>query len=219
MGSMARPLSLWIAAAWLMLAIPPFASAQQPPPNFVLHQKPQSIAAIAFEDDQGRGQGLRDFKGKVVLLNIWATWCSPCRQEMPALDRLQALLGGPEFEVVPLSIDPKGMEVVRKFYAEVGVPNLAIHLDTAGRSIRELSTVGVPTTLLIDREGRELGRMSGPAEWDSNDIVAFLKSVVSGQSSVITSEARVGEIRGDAADDSQGALSRGLAWLRSLLGR
>src|SRR6266516_4014786 len=143
--AMARRLSTGIAAAWLILAGPPFALAQQAPRNFVALDAPRSIAAIAFEDDQGRAQSIGDFKGKVVLLNIWATWCGPCREEMPALDRLQALLGGPDFEVVALSIDRNGVDAVRKFYAEVGVRNLAIHLDPSGRSIRELSTVGVPT--------------------------------------------------------------------------
>jgi len=218
-GAMARFLSIGTAAAWLVLAIPPFASAQQPPSNFVLHPKPQPIAAIGFEDDQGRAQNIGDFKGKIVLLNIWATWCGPCRQEMPALDRLQARLGGVEFEVVALSIDRKWIEAVRKFYADVGARNLAIHLDSAGRSIRELATVGVPTTLLLDREGRELGRVSGPVEWDSAEIVDFLKSVISGQH-VIASGARAEPIK-DArgSDGPQGVLSRASAWLKSLLGR
>ncbi len=218
--SMARHSNLWIAAAWLILAMAPFASAQQAPPNFILHPKPQPISAIVFEDDQGRSQNIGDFKGKIVLLNIWATWCGPCRQEMPALDRLQALLGGPDFAVVALSIDRKGVEAVHKFYAGVGVRNLAIQLDSAARSIRELSTVGVPTTLLLDRDGRELGRISGPAEWDAPAVVDFLRSIVSGQNSVIASSAQADAIKtSKAADDSRGVLNRGLAWLKSLLGR
>jgi thiol-disulfide isomerase/thioredoxin len=217
---MARNFSIWVTAASLILAIAPFASAQQPPPNFVLHQKPQAIAAIGFQDDQGRAQSIGDFKGKIVLLNIWATWCSPCRQEMPALDRLQVLLGGPDFEVIALSIDRNGIDAVRKFYTEVGVHNLAIHLDPSGRSIRELSTVGVPTTLLLDREGRELGRIAGPAEWDSTESAGFLRSIMSGQHNVIASDTPADEIEGTkTTHDSQGVLSRGLHWLRALLGR
>lgn len=217
---MARRLSTGIAAAWLILAGPPFALAQQAPRNFIALEAPRPIAAIAFEDDRGRARSIGDFKGKVVLLNIWATWCGPCREEMPALDRLQALLGGPDFEVVALSIDRNGVDAVRKFYAEVGVRNLAIHLDPSGRSIRELSTVGVPTTLLLDREGRELGRIAGPAEWDSTESAGFLQRVMSGQHSVVASGGRDNEIEGaKTAHDSQGVLGRGLHWLRALLGR
>jgi thiol-disulfide isomerase/thioredoxin len=215
---MKRRASIGITTAWLMLAPAPVAFAQQPPPNFVLHPKPQRIAMIAFEDDRARAQSIDDFKGKIVLLNIWATWCSPCRQEMPALDRLQGTLGGPDFTVVALSIDRKGIEAVRKFYAEVGVRNLAIHLDSAGKSIRELATVGVPTTLLLDRKGCELGRIAGPAEWDSAQTVEFLKSVMSARQDVIETGARA-EDSPKRPDASQGVLSRGLVWLKSLLGR
>jgi hypothetical protein len=136
---------------------------------------------------------------------------------MPALDRLQAILGGPDFEVVALSIDRKGVDAVRKFYTEVGVRNLLIRLDQAGSSIRELATVGVPTTLLLDRQGRELGRISGPAEWDSASIVEFLKSVISGQSATAISADAASTL--DAKkDEPRGMLSRVSVWLKSLLG-
>src|SRR5262245_14999849 len=216
MESIARHLAPWISAAWLILAVSASAWAQQPPPNFILHQSPKPVGAVAFEDDRGRAQRVADFKGKVVLLNIWATWCSPCRQEMPALDHLQALLGGPDFEVVALSIDRKGVDAVRKFYTEVGIRNLLIRLDQAGSSIR-VATVGVPTTLLLDRQGRELGRISGPAEWDSASIVEFLKSVISGQSATAISADAASTI--DAKkDEPRGMLRRVSVWLKSLLG-
>jgi thiol-disulfide isomerase/thioredoxin len=148
------------------------------PKTFILHEAPKPIASIAFEDGQGRPRSLAEFRGKVVLLNIWATWCGPCRREMPSLDRLQGLLGGSDFEVVALSIDRAGLGPVRKFYADVGIRNLAIYIDSSGRATRELATVGVPATLLIDRDGRELGRLVGPAEWDEPDIVQLLKRVI-----------------------------------------
>jgi thiol-disulfide isomerase/thioredoxin len=219
MEALARHLSIWAWLAWLMLAVAPSAWAQQPPPNFVLPQSSKPIGALAFEDDQGRAQRIADFKGKIVLLNIWATWCSPCRQEMPALDHLQALLGGPDFAVVALSIDRKGVEVVRKFYTEVGVRHLAIHLDRSGASMRELAMVGVPTTLLLDRQGNELGRISGPAEWDSTGSIEFLESVISGQH-VPTGGPRAEPIT-DVSQSAgrQGVLSRVSSWLKSLVGR
>ncbi len=136
-------------------------------------------AAIQFEDADGRSRSLSDFRGKIVLLNIWATWCVPCRKEMPTLDRLQTALGGADFEVVALSIDRR-MDVVRKFFADVGIQKLAMYLDSSAKATRQLGAVGLPTTLLVDREGREVGRLIGPAEWDSPDIAAFISCVIAG---------------------------------------
>ena len=167
-----------LLAAGLFIAGTILAAAQQPPKNFIFHEAPKPIASIAFEDDQGRARSLADFRGKVVLLNIWATWCGPCRREMPSLDRLQGMLGGDDFAVVALSIDRAGIEVVRKFYTDIGIRKLGIYIDSSGKATRELATIGVPATVLIDRDGRELGRLVGPAEWDAPDIVQFLKRVV-----------------------------------------
>src|SRR3546814_2020452 len=112
-----------------------------------------------------------DLRGKIVLLNIWATWCGPCREEMPTLDRLQARLGGPAFEVVALSIDRAGIGVVSEFYAEISVQHLAKHIDESGKAADELNALGLHTTLLIDPEGREIGRHVGPAAWDAPETI------------------------------------------------
>ena len=176
--SLAKRLAAWIAAAVVVLTTSQFAAGQEPPKNFVMHDAPKPVAAINFDDAQGRSRSLAEFKGKVVLLNIWATWCGPCRKEMPALDRLQAALGGPEFEVVALSIDRGGTDAVRKFFADIGIRTLAMYLDSSGQALRTLSALGLPTTLLIDREGREIGRLIGPAEWDSPEMIEFVRCVV-----------------------------------------
>lgn len=176
---MTRLAAALLAAVVLAVAAAPLAHAQEPPRNFVLHAAPKPIPAVSFEDDQGRPRSLADFRGKVVLLNIWATWCPPCRREMPSLDRLQSRLGGPDFEVAALSIDRAGIDVVRRFYAEAGIRNLAIYIDSSGKASRELGATGLPSTLLIDREGRELGRLAGPSEWDAAGTVAFIGGVVS----------------------------------------
>ena len=144
--------------------------------SFVMLDTPKPLPPITFQDVGGRTGGLADFSGKTVLLNVWATWCIPCRKEMPTLDRLQAQLGGPDFEVVTLSIDRGGIEAVRKFYAELGIQHLAAHVDPTSAAAGNLGVVGLPTTLLIDGKGRELGRLIGPAEWDSPEMVAFLKA-------------------------------------------
>lgn len=168
-------LLIFAILAVFALARPGYAS---PPGNFVLHDAPVAVPELQFTDGEGRARSLADFRGKVVLLNIWATWCLPCRDEMPTLDRLQAALGGDNFEVVALSIDRGGVDAVKKFYAEIGIQHLAIHVDTSSQVGFALATAGLPTTLLIDAEGRELGRLIGPAEWDAPEMVAFLKSVI-----------------------------------------
>jgi thiol-disulfide isomerase/thioredoxin len=177
LASLTHRLAASMAAAAMFLTSQ-FAAGQEPPKNFVMHDAAKPMAAIKFDDDQGRSRSLADFKGKVVLLNIWATWCGPCRKEMPALDRLQAALAGPDFDVVALSIDRGGMDAVRKFFADIGVRNLAMYLDSSGQALRTLSALGLPTTLLIDREGREIGRLIGPAEWDSPEMIEFVRCVV-----------------------------------------
>ena len=136
---------------------------------------PKDIPPLEFEDAGGRAHTLGDFKGKVVLLNLWATWCAPCREEMPALDRLQATLGGPRFEVVALSIDQQGPQIARKFYDEVGVKSLALYVDRSAQAAFKLGAVGLPSTLLVDARGREIGRHVGPAKWDAPEVLAELR--------------------------------------------
>ena len=163
----------------LLLARP--VSAADAPQKFALHPEPKAVPEIQFQDSHGKTLTLADFRGKVVLLNIWATWCVPCQREMPTLDRLQAKLGGPDFQVLPLSIDRSGFDAITKFYAEVGVKHLGMYLDSSTEAASRLGALGLPTTLLIDRDGREIGRLVGPAEWDSPDMVAFLRGYLGTQ--------------------------------------
>lgn len=144
---------------------------------------PQPVADIRFQDAEGRPVSLSNFRGKVVLLNVWATWCAPCRKEMPALDRLQQKLGGAEFQVIALSIDNSGPVAVRRFYDEIGIRTLAVYVDPSMEASGKLRTVGIPTTLLLDREGRERWRKTGPAEWDSPEIIVSLRAKLRGDAS------------------------------------
>ena len=146
---------------------------------FSMLETPRPLPELRFLDGVGKETTLAAFRGKAVLLNLWATWCVPCREEMPTLDRLQAELGGPGFEVVALSIDRAGLDVVRRFYAEIGVRHLAMYIDGSGEAARELNVLGLPTTLLVDREGREFKRLIGPAEWDAPEMVAFIRAQLS----------------------------------------
>jgi thiol-disulfide isomerase/thioredoxin len=136
--------------------------------------QPRALPALQFTDAEGRTLSLGDFRGQPIVLNMWATWCIPCRREMPALDRLQAAFGKSELLIVPLSIGRAGAPVIKQFYHQLGIKALGIYLDQSGKASGKLHAVGLPTTLLIDRDGREVARKIGPVEWDSPEIVAAL---------------------------------------------
>ncbi|MBU8541924.1 TlpA family protein disulfide reductase [Roseomonas tokyonensis] len=177
LAGLAAGLALW--AVPLGKPAPPArvvpGAAPQPSRGMVMRERPVPVPDLAFTDAEGRLLSPADFRGRTVLLNIWATWCVPCREEMPALDRLQAELGGPDFEVVALSIDRGGANPVRAFYDQIGIANLAVYLDRPNVSSRALGVVGIPTTLLIDRDGREIGRAIGPLEWDSSEMIELIR--------------------------------------------
>ncbi len=134
------------------------------------------VPDLKFQDAEGKPLTLSDFRGKSVLVNIWATWCVPCREEMPALDRLQQKLAGPGFEVLALSIDTGGVKAIRPFFADVGIRSLAIYADPSMEATNKLRVVGVPTTVLVDPKGRERWRKVGPAQWDSDQMVQLLRA-------------------------------------------
>lgn len=158
-------------------------SSTQSPAVMTLHDEPRPIAELQFEDGAGRPLTLADFQDKMVLLNIWATWCAPCREEMPTLDRLQSTLGGRDFEVVALSIDRAGIKTVDRFYAEIGVKHLSRYVDVSAKAARDLGAYGLPTTVLIDRQGREIARHVGPAEWDKPAMTAFFRTQLAREAS------------------------------------
>jgi thiol-disulfide isomerase/thioredoxin len=153
----------------------PEGALPEPQGGTLIIGKPRPVPALAFVDGDGRALSLDAFKGRVVLLNLWATWCVPCRKEMPTLDRLQARLGGPTFTVVALSIDRQGVSVVKPFYQQLGLTSLVLYVDRSGQAVSALGAVGVPITVLIDRDGQEIGRRLGPADWDSEPIVALIR--------------------------------------------
>jgi thiol-disulfide isomerase/thioredoxin len=136
---------------------------------------PKPVPRIAFSDGEGRPLSLADFKGRAVLLNFWATWCVPCRREMPALDRRQAKLGGRIFQVLAISVDRQGIAAVQAFYRGLGLRSLGINLDASGKALAALTLEGIPVTLLIDRDGREIGRKLGALEWDSAAVVDAIR--------------------------------------------
>jgi thiol-disulfide isomerase/thioredoxin len=145
-------------------------------------EEARKLPALVFRDAGGTARSLADWQGRTVLFNLWATWCVPCRKEMPALDRVQAQLGDRHFHIVPLSIDREGVAPVKRFYQEVGVEKLSIYVDPSGRGSHSLAISGVPTTLLIDPEGREVARKMGAAEWDSPEMASLIERTMHGRS-------------------------------------
>jgi len=146
--------------------------------NFVPAAEPLDLQEITFTDGDGAPLTLDDFTGRVVLLNLWATWCAPCREEMPDLDALEAELGGDGFLVLALSLDRGGIDKPRDFLEEIEIENLALYHDETGRMGMRLGAFGLPTTLLIGPDGRSLGRLVGPAHWDEPEAVALVRAAM-----------------------------------------
>lgn len=153
--------------------------------GFSVAEKPEELSGLAFTGTDGAQKTLADFKGKIALVNLWATWCVPCRQEMPALDRLQAALGGNDFSVVPISIDIGDPGRPGAFLESIGVKNLPLYRDPTTKIFEELKArglaIGLPVTLLLDRNGCSLGHVNGPAKWDSDDGQKLIQAAI-GQS-------------------------------------
>lgn len=141
---------------------------------FVRKNPPVELADVSFKDEAGVTTTLAAFKGRVILLNLWATWCLPCRHEMPSLDRLQKEMGSDQFEVVALSLDRAGKDAARTFFDEIKIENLKLYIDPTMKAGNGLRAVGMPTTILIGKDGKELGRLPGPAEWDSPAAKALI---------------------------------------------
>ena len=143
---------------------------------------PLKLDWLAFRDAAGAERRLADWQGRTVLLNLWATWCVPCKKEMPALDALQKKLGGPQFEVVAVNIDTRDAQKPRDWLKENAVNALHYYADPSARIFQDLKAAGrafgMPTTLLIDRNGCEVATLAGPAEWASADAVALIQAAL-----------------------------------------
>ena len=147
---------------------------------FAVAHAPFRVPDLAFKDADGRERSLADWRGRTVLLNLWATWCVPCRKEMPALDALDVKLGGEDFTVIAVNIDTRDPQKPLAFLHDTGVKHLAYYSDQSAKVFQDLKLAGkafgMPTTLLVDRSGCEIAEMAGPAEWSSPDGIKLVSA-------------------------------------------
>ncbi|MFZ0029753.1 MAG: TlpA disulfide reductase family protein [Pseudolabrys sp.] len=158
----------------------PFARGEVAAVNVA--KSPLRVPDLAFQDSTGKALTLDRWRGRTVLLNLWATWCVPCRKEMPALDALEQRLGGPRFEVVTVNIDTRDTDKPKAWLNEVGVQKLTYYADPTARVFQDLKSVGrafgMPTTLLIDPQSCEIATIAGPAEWASEDAIKLIQAAL-----------------------------------------
>lgn len=181
-----RLITAFLAAAFLLAAAMPAPFAGEPPRSggmeqFTLNDPALPAPETRFLDAAGKEVALADFKGRVLLVNFWATWCAPCVQELPSLDRLQASLGGKDFTVLAINEDRQGAAAATPFLEKHGIKSLAVHADRQMALARALGLRGMPSTYLVDRSGNIVGSLTGVAEWDSAEAKALIRHYIAAE--------------------------------------
>jgi thiol-disulfide isomerase/thioredoxin len=146
--------------------------------KLVVHEGPKAASDVAFLRDEGGEGSLADYEGKYVLVNFWATWCAPCRKEMPQLDALQKEFGGEDFEVVTIAVGRNSPEGIARFFTEAGVDSLPGHMDPKQKLAAEMSVLGLPITVILDPQGQEIARLMGDADWASDSAKSIVRTLV-----------------------------------------
>ena len=163
------------------VAFPPllreFFPLKLPAAELVAHNSPRALIDFTFSDGSRRNLTLDHFRGTLILVNVWATWCPPWKEEMASLNHLALLFANKNIKIVPISIDVSGALTVRSFYERLGLNNLSIYVDPTKNVMDALGITGIPTTILIGRDGREIGRMVGPAQWDAPESVKRITEI------------------------------------------
>ncbi len=147
--------------------------------RLIIHKEPIATSAENFQDLEQNDVSLDEFKGKVVVLNFWATWCAPCRKEMPTLDNLQAIYRDREVEVIVVHVGPNRGGEIERFWQKESIQNISSYVDPNLTFAGSMNVFGLPTTLILDKKGQEVGRLIGDEEWDQDGVVAILNKVIS----------------------------------------
>jgi thiol-disulfide isomerase/thioredoxin len=153
------------------------ASETVEPRDFIWHDKPIDAPATVFKDANDMNKTLKDFGGKVLIVNFWATWCAPCVKEMPALDRLNAKLGGKDFQVIAINQERNGPKIAKPFVEKQGW-KLPLYLDPATGFYKDAKLGGLPTSLIIGKDGKEVGRIAGEVVWDSPAVEKMVQDLI-----------------------------------------
>ena len=186
-ATLAMGASLYVAALSGATPAAASAAAQALPAQFgqsgemarmTVHPEPRARAETAFRNAEGAELRFADYAGKVVLVNFWATWCPPCLKEMPSIDRLAGAMEGRDFEVLAISTDRGDIGKPTRWFAQNGIEHLEVLHDPRMALAREVALLGQPTTLILDRQGREIARFVGEAEWDSPEAKALIEGVI-----------------------------------------
>jgi thiol-disulfide isomerase/thioredoxin len=146
--------------------------------KFVRLATPQRVPDLLFTDAEGKTRRLSEWRGRTVVLNLWATWCAPCKMEMPSLDRLEGMLGGGNLSVIALSLDRGGMKEPAAFFARQGISQLKLYNDASGEAGLRLAAAGLPLTVVLNEKGEEIARFLGPAEWDAPERISELGALL-----------------------------------------
>ena len=146
--------------------------------KLTFHSAPIAGSDVAFMSEDGIEMTLADFNGKHIVLNFWATWCAPCRKEMPELSALQTDLGGEKFQVVTVATGRNPLPAMQKFFDEIGIDNLPLHTDARQSFARSMGVLGLPVTLIMDPDGNEIARLQGDADWHSDSAVAIITTLI-----------------------------------------
>jgi len=146
--------------------------------SLIVHETPRAVPAFRFFDETDNRHGLQKFRGKIVALHFWATWCIPCRTELPMVDALQGELGSTDFTFVSLSVDRNGAALVRKYYDEHGIRNLAVYIDDGMDAAQTLLVNGFPYTIFFNREGLEIARLLGERNWTKPEVIALMRRLI-----------------------------------------
>jgi thiol-disulfide isomerase/thioredoxin len=150
--------------------------------KLTFHSEPEAVSDAVFTAEDGTEMSLADLEGQISVVNFWATWCAPCRAEMPGLSNLQAELGGDDFQVVTIATGRNPRPAMERFFDEIAVDNLPLHADPKQKLARSMGVLGLPITVILDRDGMEIARLQGDAHWDSDSAKAIVAALTEGES-------------------------------------
>ena len=173
-----RLLSLKLFLIFIYLLFPLNASADQKPDikNLIIHKDPKKVSNIVFKNSEDLAVSLQDFKNNLILVNFWATWCAPCREEMPSLDILQSIKKIDNLIIIPINVGKENIDKARKFFEDLEIKNLKLYYGESVKLANEFSLIGLPTTILINKNGEEFARILGSVDFEDKKFIEWLRN-------------------------------------------